>query len=170
MKPQDIRSFALVSRRINQLSSPFVEHELFRKLFSEVRIRPGSNNGRAAELFRDMFQDPRAKFHLRDLQAEKWPHHWECPRYCEPLKGTIANLQNGDKELARCLDKVPAKRLLKGVRDGEESQFLAFQFKRLIGWTELKSSDTVHAHSDLFQKLEHVLFPSDMSPATRSSA
>ena len=136
VEPQDIRSFALVSRRMNQLSSSFVEHALFRKLFSEVRIRPGSKNGRAAELFRgsalvsrrihhlslpyvdehaffrmllsririsptgrsadlfsQIFQDSRAKFYLQDFQTEKWPYPWRFPRYCRPLRATIADLK-----------------------------------------------------------------------------
>ena len=117
-----------------------------------------------------MFQDPRAKFYLQDLQTEKWPHRWECPRYCEPLKATIANLQSGFEELARFLDEMPAKRSLKGVRDREEGQFLAFQFKQLIGWTELESSDTAQAHSHLFRKLGNLLFLSGIASATRSTA
>ena len=158
--PQDAKRFALVSKRIYFASRPYLdEHACFRMLLSRIRISPTS---RSADLFSQMFQDPRAKFHLRDLQTEKWPYQWEGPRDYEPLKATIADLKSAFEEFARCLDMVPAKSLLKGVRDGEEGQFLAFQFKRLIGWTVLKSSDTAQAHSDLFRELERLLFPSDM--------
>ena len=158
--PEDVKSFALVSKKIHSFSLPYVDEQAcFRMLLSSIRISPTS---RSADLFCQMFQDPRAKFHLRDLQTEKWPYRWECPRYCEPLKATIADLQSAFEEFGRCLDKVPAKRLLKGVRNGEEGQFLAFQFKQLIGWTEVKSSNTAQTHSDLFRKLEHLLFPSDI--------
>ena len=157
--PQDAKNFDLVSKRIHDFSLPYLdEHACFRMLLSRIRISP---TNRSADLFSRMFQDPRAKFHLRDLQTEKWAYQGEGPRYCEPLKALIADLKSAFEEFARCLDRVPAKRLLKGVRDGEEGQFLAFQFKQLIGWTEIKSSGTAQAHSDLFGRLERLLFPSD---------
>ena len=159
IEPQDIESFALVSKRTHVFSTPYVdEHAFLRLLFSRIRISP---TNRSADLFVQTFQDPRAKFYFRDLQTEKWPYPWRCPRYCRPLRAIIADLESALEEFARCLDKVSTKGLLEGVRDGEEGQFLAFQFKHLIGWTDLKSSNTAQAHPDLFRKLEHLLFPSD---------
>ena len=159
IEPRAVESFALASKRIHRLSSPYVEeHAWFRMLLSRIRI---SSTSRSAGLFGQMFQHPRAKFYLQDMQNEEWPCHRKWPRSCEPLKATIADLKSAFEEFARCLDRVPAKRLLEGVRDGEEGQFLAFQFKQLMGWTELMSSDTAKAHSELFRKLEHLLFPSD---------
>ena len=71
----------------------------------------------------------------------------------------MANLESVFEEFARFLDKVPAERLLEGVSVGEEGPFLAYHFKRLIGWTELRSSDIAQVHSDLFRRMDDVLFP-----------
>ena len=166
LEPQDVESFALVSKRFHQLSLPFVEeHALLRKLFSGVRIAPGCNDGRSAELFGQMFQDPRVKYYIQDLENEgKWARHWDSPRYSEPLMVTIANLQDAIQEFARFLGNMPRQRSLSGVDRGEEGPFLACQFMRLIGWTELISSDFPREHRDLFRKLEHLLFPSGQIP------
>ena len=166
LEPQDVESFALVSKKFHQLSLPFVEeHALLRKLFSGVRIPPGRNDGRSAELFGQMFQDPRVQYYIQDLETEdNWARHWYSPRYPAPLMVTIANFQDAIQEFARFLGNMPAQRSLVGVDRGGEGPFHAFQFMRLIGWTEPISSDFPREHRDLVRKLEHLLFPSGPTP------
>ena len=166
LEPQDVESFALVSKRFHQVSLPFVEeHALLRKLFSGVRMPPGRNDGRSAELFGQMFQDPRVKYYIQDLENEdKGPRHWYSPRYSEPLMVTIRNVQGAIEEFARSLGNMPAQRILSSVDRGDDGPFLTFQFMRLIGWTEMIPSDSSREHRDLFQKLEHLLFPSGLIP------
>ena len=158
LEPQDVESFALVSRRVEELSSPFVERSLLRKIFSEVRIRLGSNNGRAAELFRHMFSDPRIQEYIQDLETEReWAQSWESP---QPSIGAIAQLQSELVAFAGFLENMPMERALKGVEEEKEGPFLAFQFKRLI--MELRYSDAAQVHPDHFRKLDRLLFPSDV--------
>ena len=90
-----------MSRRVHPLLLPSVEeHALLRKLFSGVRISPRSIDGRSTELFGQMFQGPRVKYYIQDLETEgKWAHFWEGPRYSEPLMDTIAELQSAIKNL-----------------------------------------------------------------------
>ena len=61
----------------------------FRKLLSGIRTSPASDTGRSADLFGRIFQEPRAKLYLQDLQTEKWPRYWQFPRYCQRLEATI---------------------------------------------------------------------------------
>ena len=90
-------------------------------LISGVRISPRSNDGRSTELFGQMFQGPRVKYYIQDLEtAGKWAHFWEGPTCSEPLMVTIAELQSAIKEFASFLDKMPAKGSLRGVEKGED--------------------------------------------------
>ena len=79
------------------------QHTCFGKLVSKVKIPLGSDNGRPAELFGQMFQNPRVKFYIQDLHITgKWPGHALIPNhYSEPLIDIIVNLQSAIVAFAR---------------------------------------------------------------------
>lgn len=70
LEPEDVESFALVSKRVYSLSTPFViEHTYLKKQFSSMVVSRGKRDSAQIELLEQMLRNPRAAFYVRQLQA-----------------------------------------------------------------------------------------------------
>ena len=73
--PEDVESFALVSKNVYFLAAPFLrEHARLKGQWSEVRYPRGPT--RAAFLLEEMLLSPRIALYIKELQIFDWAEDW----------------------------------------------------------------------------------------------
>ena len=78
LEPEDVESFALVSKKIYRLSTPFVsEHQSLKLQYSKIRSSLLEGNNGPADLLKKMLLDPRIAFYIRKIRFGGWRRHWD---------------------------------------------------------------------------------------------
>ena len=77
IEPDDVESFALVSKRIYGLSSQFVnEHASLTQQYSKIKIAYRKGNYESADLLEKMLLNTRIAFYISSLQMSIWKPRW----------------------------------------------------------------------------------------------
>lgn len=67
IEPEDVESFALISKRVYGLAKPFVEeHTRLKQQYSKIRVQPGHP---AADLLNEILLNPRIALYINELQT-----------------------------------------------------------------------------------------------------
>ena len=78
LEPEDVESFALVSKGVNGLATPFVrEHRRLKREYSEIRLLNDGTGFKPADLLEKMLRNPRIALYIKELQIIGWADCWE---------------------------------------------------------------------------------------------
>ncbi len=90
LPPDDIVSFALVSKRIFALAAPFLKeyHRLRSKysVISNYTDYTGFDGIMLAHLLKDVLLDPHIAFYVEELRVSEWQTCWQDPALVNPIR------------------------------------------------------------------------------------
>ena len=133
IEPNDVESFALVSKRIYGLSWQFVkEHASLKQQYSKICFSRRERNYEPADLLKKMLLDTRIAFYIISLEISRWDNSWEEPVtpqiFCED---TMA-LFEGAIRASPLITRSKAEDWITDVRKGNEDPIIALVIMRLI--------------------------------------
>lgn len=74
--PEDVESFALVSKKVYDLAAPFLkEHTCLKQQYSRV-CYPNGQTGEVVYLLEKMLLNPRITLYINELQIDGWAGSW----------------------------------------------------------------------------------------------
>lgn len=137
IEPEDVESFALVSKRVYGLATPFVEeHTRLKQEYSEICCPNGETRTRAADLLERMLLNPRITLYINELRIKTWENCWSHEN--NPLMSYSGDTMDLFKEAMRASSIIEPSKMGRWIADielGDEDPILALMIMRL---TKLK--------------------------------
>lgn len=141
LEPEDVESFALVSKRVYSVSKPFMmEHMRLKNQFSSIVFSWATLDNRPVELLKQILRNPRITFYIRQLQVHNWG--------AEPVvhmislanfEDTMAVFENAIQH-SNFVTPSEVEDWIRQVRGGNEDPVLALIIMRLIKLRSLSIS------------------------------
>ena len=167
---KSVENFALVSKRIYELATPFLEeHSRLRERYAKVLDLEKGKHGGAAGLLEVMLLNPRVALYINKLQLKNWANDWEDQEDSGQTQSYAGKtMQVFEDALRSFTNPLEAESLLANIRSGQDGPLLALI---LIHLTELKKLEIYHCDSDfsLDLILGGLLYPLEALPHPRRS-
>ena len=143
VEPQSVENFALVSKRVYELATPFVEeHQRLRQQYPKILDLETGKHGRAADLLGVLPLNPRVALYINELQfrvgEDIWEDYWEDqdePIQNQSYAGTTMDIFEEEIWSLSLIDRFEAEYWVKMLRSWHEGPLLTLILIRL---TELK--------------------------------
>ena len=158
VEPQSVESFALVSKRVYELATAFVEeHQRLRQQYTKIHDLEKGKHGRAAELLETMLLNPRVAVYINELQIRGWADGWEDQDdsvQIQPYAGKTMDVFEDAIRSLSYIDPFDAEIWVAEMRSGHEGPLLTLILIRL---TELKKLEINPCYSDSDGSLDIIL-------------
>ena len=149
IEPQSVENFALVSKRVYELATPFVEeNQRLRQRYTKILDLEKGKHGRAAELLEAMLLNPRIAIYINELQIRGWADGWEDQDDSSQTQSYAGKIMDVFEDAFRSLSHISpfeAEHCVADMRSGHEGPLLALILIRL---TELRRLEIYPCYSD----------------------
>ena len=147
IEPKSVENFALVSKTVYGLATPFVEeHQRLRQRYAEIYDLERGKHGRAAELLEAILLNPRIAVYVNELQIQGWANGWGDQDDSVQTKSYAGKTMDVFEDALRSFTTPSkAESLVADIRSGQEGPLLALILLRL---TELKKLEIYPCYFD----------------------
>ena len=168
IEPDDVESFAMVSKRIHDLSSPFVnEHAILKQQYSRICFFDGQGNCEPADLLEKMLLDTRIAFYINNLGLSGWRPQGK--EHTTPQVHTMA-LFEGAIRASPLIPSSEAEDWIRDIEQGQQYPIIALVIMRL---TRIKEFALCYEDRDysgyLLGTLKRIAQSSEVAIETRQS-
>ncbi len=156
--PDDVESFALVSKSVYGLAAPFLrEHARLKQIWSRIRYPNKKSGSGAAVLLEGMLLNPRIALYVKELQITRWEVDW----YDQELPGLSYPRSAMDlfKEAVRSSSLIAPSEMGDWVRDIESVNDNPIMALTVMQLTNLRSFKLSTSFSKLLPYLCKTLEP-----------
>ena len=158
IEPESVENFALVSKRLYELATPFVEeHQRLRQRYAKICNLGGVKDGRAADLLEVILLNPRIAVYINELQLQSWANCWDDQDNSLQTHSYAGKTMEVFEDAIRSLSLITSSEAddwVKNIKSGHEGPILALILIRLI---ELKKLEICPLYYDLDGALDLVL-------------
>ena len=157
-EPKSVENFALVSKKIYEVATPFVEeHNRLRGRYAKISDLDEGKHGRAAGLLEAILLNPRVTLYINELQIRGWAHGWKDQNDSLQTQSYAAKTMDVFEDAIRslsCIDPFDAETWVLEMRSGHEGPLLTLILIRL---TELKKLEIFPGYSEADGSLNQIL-------------
>lgn len=133
IEPNDVESFALVSKRIYGLSLQFVnEHASLKQQYSKITFRYSERNNEPADLLEKMLLNTRIAFYISSLQIFYWKSRWRVQTTPQAYRKDTMALFEDAIRASPLITGSEAEDWITDVRKGNDDPIIALIIMRLI--------------------------------------
>lgn len=158
IEPESVENFALVSKRLYELATPFVEeHQRLRQRYAKICDLGGGKDGRAADLLNAILLNPRVAVYINELQLQGWAKCWEDQDDSLQTHSYAGKTMEVFEDAIRSLSLITSSEAddwVEDIKSGHEGPILALILIRL---NELKKLEIFQRFLDLDGSLDLVL-------------
>lgn len=141
IEPESVENFALVSKRVYGLATPFVkEHARLEQKYS--RIIYSNRHWRVADLLETMLLNPRVALYIKELRIKSWASCWK-QQYKSPPKPYPSGTMKVLKEAVLSSPLIPPhenRRWIEEIKKGDEDPIIALMIMQITNVTKFELS------------------------------